>query len=204
MLLLLRIVAPSAQQELRHDSTPFDVCATTQSAIDAALQAHVRSCDFVVLSHRSFTSTGNGKLDGKKSRTVRESMVERYRQLHQLVMAKDARLLLLGDVQELPQRGSFCAASPPLASSCDVSLTITEARLMYERNAYEELVAAGEGKTFYLPLTRFFCDETSGKCGAYVPGTGTLAFHDQDHLMVEAALYLSPFLCDLLYEAGLR
>ena len=179
-----------------------NVCATINRAIDEALSEQMRSCDVAVLTHRSYAATGNGKLDAVKTPTVRASMIERYRSLQHVAIQKGARLLLLGDTPELPQRGTYCAASPALSSACNVPLATVRAHLWYEDQAYTQLVAEDDSNsTHYLKLSSLLCNGQT--CGAYVAGTTTLLAADQDHLTWEAALSIWPELCAFVADAGL-
>jgi len=175
-----------------------EICEAFTHAIDDALRDNLRACDIVALTHRSYASNGNGKLDRYKSDGVRGAQIEHYRHLQQLVASKDASLVLFGDVPELPKAGTRCSMNP---SSCENSVDEVRMQLQVERAAYEEL--AREDNTFYYPLSDLFCNEETETCGAFVPGTSTLMAGDQDHLLSEASLYLWPFLCAFIFDAGL-
>eukprot|EP00966_Prymnesium_polylepis_P197515 4577038-Prymnesium_polylepis.1 len=56
-----------------------------------------------------------------------------------------------------------------------------------------------------MKIAHLFCEPGSGakRCGAFVPGTSTLAFHDTGHLSSAGSLYLWPFLCDFFSSNGL-
>jgi hypothetical protein len=129
-------------------------------------------------------------------------MVAHLGRLQQLVEGSGASLLLFGDNHLLANRGSYCAARASLAAACDVSLATTRERLAVEHSVYERLVAEGN-RTHYLAISELLCDTRRGVCGAYVPGTTTLAMADADHLTVEASLYLWPFLCAFIDTRGL-
>ena len=74
-------------------------------------------------------------------------------------------------------------------------------RLRFEHAAYEQLVREDtSNSTHYLQLNDLFCD---GICGAYVSGTTTLVTSDRDHITWEAALFLWPYLCAFIADAGL-
>ena len=178
-----------------------NACAAINKAVDQALRDNLRSCDLLVLAQRSYASTGNGKLDMRKSPEVQRTQLARYLGLSQLAAEKGASLLLLGDLRELPKAGSQCSLSAALAASCEISVDKVQEQLQVETRTYEEL--AHNSNIFYFPTGDLFCDHERGNCGAFVPGTSTIVTQDKDHITVEAALYLWPFLCAFMLDSGL-
>jgi len=177
------------------------ICKDINDYMDDALRDNVRACDLVILMHRSYAHDDKGKLDANKRATARAAQLERYRGLQQLVTSKNAKLLLLGDVPELGTDGYRCAASSHLAATCEVTADQVRTNLQYERSAYEEL--AQVANTYYFPLSDLLCDDQTGKCGAYVPGTSTLVAKDRDHMLPETSLYLWPYICAFISDSGL-
>mmetsp|Transcript_166514 Transcript_166514/g.404633 ORF Transcript_166514/g.404633 Transcript_166514/m.404633 type:complete len:133 (+) Transcript_166514:1-399(+) len=52
---------------------------------------------------------------------------------------------------------------------------------------------------FFFDILPLFCSGET--CGAFIPGTGTLAYHDGNHLSDAGSFYLWPYLCTALARA---
>ena len=174
-------------------------CSILNAQVDETLNSQLRGCDIVVLHQHSYR-LNDGKLQGPERKVA--SVVARYRHLQAMVRAKGAQLVLLGDTLQLPEEGWRCAANAAMARSCELTTGQAHAQLERERSVYTDLARDDPG-THYFALDELMCDAGSGTCGAFVPGTSTLAYSDKDHLTIAGALYLWPFICAFLTDNGL-
>ena len=189
------------------------VCKTFNEQIDAALEAHLQPCDVVVLNHRSFSQGAEGDHDGQlvfdrdggnSPGGGRDTVYARIRDLQRRVQLKGAKLVLLGDVAQLPRQPAICATSIGALAQCELSRATVLEQTQVERAFYTALAQVHDS-TYYFPLDGFFCDEArpNRECGAVVPGTTTIAYLDNNHLGTAGTAYLWPFLCDFFTTNGL-
>ena len=61
------------------------------------------------------------------------------------------------------------------------------------------------GNVHFYSMQAAFCTSTDahGRCGAVVPGTTTMAYHDNTHMTRGGATYLAPYLCSAFHGFGL-
>lgn len=189
------------------------VCKTFNEQIDAALEAYLQPCDVVVLHQRSFSQGAEGDHDGKlvfdndggeSPHGGRATVYARIRDLQRRVQLKGAKLVLLGDVAQLPTQPSICATSVGALARCELSRATVLVQTQVERTFYASLAEANNS-TYHLPLDGYFCDEhrANRECGVVVPGTHTIAYLDNNHLGTAGTAYLWPFLCDFFTANGL-
>lgn len=169
-------------------------CAWWNHAVRKALEDQIKPNDIVAVCHkRTKLSLGN--------------QVEFLRDIQKFVTSRGAKLLLIGDVPQLPDRSLHCIPStfaPNRARHCEISSdTVAKDDVSHARESavYREL--AREKSTFFFDTFPLLCDPNSHVCGAFVPGTSTLAFIDDDHLTSAGSFYLWPYLCSFLRENGL-
>ena len=132
-------------------------------------------------------------------------VVAELAQLAWHVSSQNASLLLMGDVPMLLARGDECAPPLPALNSvlgswgCRLPCTVGRDADFYARvamwNAELAAVAAAVPRTHFLDLHSRMCDEESGLCGPYIPGTTLLGWADRDHLTSEASFSLWPDFC---------
>ena len=139
------------------------------------------------------------------------------RSIAQLAQRKGVKLLLVGDVPYLKDRGENCLTSQTVAN-CDTprgeSVWYYWPANRREPNAvalhqavdamHTQVAAEYPSTVTYLPVSWFYdklCTATS--CGAVVPGTSTLAYLDANHLSTAGSLYLAPFMNCYLSDQGL-
>ena len=186
------------QEEGRDGGAAERACRAFNAEADASFERELRPCDVVAVhnSHFKYTRSqyGASEIAG---------MVERLRQLHTLVARKGAKLLLLGDAPGIVRSPQGCAASAAVAATCGRTRQVVSTQFARERDMYTALVAENPTTTFYLPLWELFCDPHNGYCGAFVPGTTTVAYADEDHLGNAGSTYVWPFLCAFMQDHGL-
>merc|ERR1712070_671112 len=168
-------------EEGRQNMHKGQICVAFNQAILRALEEQLQPCD-VVLIHQ---------ISGK----MVLPQLEYLQQLQQMVIGKGASLVLLGDTVTMPRAGKYCINVPQV---CEVRQKLQAARK--EEQVYSQL-AQVDG-TYYLPLYDLMC-AADGTCGAFVPGTTTLAYWDYSHVTLAAALYVWPFICTFFRENGL-
>lgn len=175
-----------------------DACRYFNDEVDAQLQAQLKPCDVVVIHHREWTPARTMKMQGDAD--VRASMIERLRGLQRTVNARGAKLVLLGDVPTIPALGKRCAMSSAAEAECEISWSEVQATQHAGEYEVYEMLAQTPG-TYYLRLDSLMC--AGGLCDAFIPGTSTFAYGDDNHLTTEASIYLWPWLCAFFQDSGL-
>jgi hypothetical protein len=180
-----------------HGGVLIQPCMTHNHIVNDVFRRHLQACDIVIVHQHSYARNGwGGKLQGAN---VAAAQKEYYRELQALVQSRDARLVLIGDIGELPQRGPHCAQSEWLEEECEMDLHEVEQQVSLEKQIYSELAQASG--TYYFPLHQLMCQ--NNRCGAFIPNSDTLLYGDSDHMTTEASLYLWPFLCAFFQDNGL-
>ena len=168
-----------------------DSCITYNQQIDVVLSSNARACDVIVIHHMN------------RARTA--TQINEYRQrlqgLATLAESKGAQLVLMGDVPRLRDGRNAAMCVGGSASACLTSRAEVEAQHQAEKDLYLSLVASNPNTVRYLQLWDKLCD--NNQCGAYVPGTTTLAYADNDHLSNAGATYFYPFMCAWFLDNGL-
>mmetsp|Transcript_120765 Transcript_120765/g.352722 ORF Transcript_120765/g.352722 Transcript_120765/m.352722 type:complete len:751 (+) Transcript_120765:65-2317(+) len=116
--------------------------------------------------------------------------------LQKTLSARGAKFLILGYVPSPPAYATTCVPStwePDAPLKCEVPLQ------QYSR----QHISDGAHRKFqdapFFDPSHLFCDDKT--CGAFIPGTKTLAFWDgEGHVTLEGVLYAEPFLCHALDE----
>jgi len=179
------------------DGVYIGPCKIYNEEIDAQLRQHLKPCDMVVIHHRAWQSQGGMKMQG--SPEVHASQVNRLRSLQHLVTSRGAKLVLIGDVGTIPGRGSRCALSSAAEAACEISWSEVVEQNQREHAVYTELAKTPD--TYYFKMDHLLCAD--GMCDAFIPGTSTFAYSDDNHVSTEGAIYLWPFLCAFFEESGL-
>lgn len=164
------------------------LCKAFNNAIFDVLREQLQPCDIVVIHQE------------RRKFDVNPSLVASHmRAIQNVVHAKGAKLVFIGDGLRLPARGSYCI-TPALRSRCTITFDPTSYSF-HDETAYATL-AQSDG-TYFFPIVSLFCDVAQHSCGAQIPGTDTLAYYDDQHLSSAGALYLWPYLCSFLSDSGL-
>ena len=160
-----------------------DICVAWNLAVFRAFEQQVRPCDIVVYHQ-----------ERKKLRIGYQPPF--LVRLQTLVTGLGASFVIIGDTVKLPQRGTYCIPSayrPDAAAACSqpldrvnhptqADLNDGHVTLITEEEQYTTL-AQSDG-TYFFSIYNLMCDTTQQKCGAFVPGTSTLAYFDRQHLPV--------------------
>jgi hypothetical protein len=174
-------------------------CNVFNRAVDAALEQHLQPCDVVIIHHRAWEQFG-AATRGKMGTQV-EQQKQRLLGLQQRVDAKGAKLVLLGDVPVIGEKAHICAASTVLERRCEIEWAAVQEQHAREKAVYTQL--AQHPSTTYIPLDHLMCGDNGRACDAFIPGTGTFAYSDDNHLTPEGSIYLWPFLCAAFEENNL-
>jgi len=125
------------------------------------------------------------------------------RTLHDMVSARGASLLVLGDVPHLRARGLWCVPtllSPNASRRCDRPKQQVMQLMAPWRNMLSDL-AKQHRDIYFFDYLDLFCDDNT--CGAMIPGTRTLGFFDTSHLTEAGSHYLWPYIRSFLKRSGL-
>eukprot|EP00966_Prymnesium_polylepis_P287048 6630349-Prymnesium_polylepis.1 len=183
-----------------------DFCLAYNHGVLEAFKSHLQPCDVVVITYEQTKySLGFG-------------IIPYFEETQRLVKSKGAKLVIIGDTAGLPERGSYCINSPvqPYASErCDFRWGDRGQSDIQDEPHLNRL--ALDNSTFFFPVRQLLCESpnylgnapdpsqrsSDDRCGAYVPGTSTLAIFDRHHLTIAGALYLWPYLCSMFESNGL-
>lgn len=126
-------------------------------------------------------------------------------ELYNISLARNASILLFDDRPPLPVNGWECLPTvfrPSPFNKCQVSLQDLPKLYPKHIQMREIMITLAQlPGIFFFSYLRLLCDDTM--CGAFIPGTTTLAFYDNQHLTEAASLYLYPFICHYLGTHGL-
>jgi hypothetical protein len=118
-----------------------------------------------------------------------------------MLQARGAKLLLFGDTFSLEEGPSRCYGSSAWRCQRSYGVSYEYDGLGYglsARRANAAALAAELPSTVYfLSLGYLFCTSAtaSGVCGAQVPGTTVVGYHDTEHLKLVGSVYMWPHLC---------
>lgn len=115
--------------------------------------------------------------------------------LHTRVSARGGKMMMFGFSPVLENRGTSCIPTyfePEAPSKCEKPLQTSR---MNAKGVMQAL-ATLPPRIVFFDHHDLFCDNRV--CGAFVPGTKTLAFADTSHFTAAAQRYLAPYLCDFL------
>lgn len=173
----------------------------------------LRPGDIVAMSYGTWRFTPIPEAAGRSgSLSYVEKYISTLQGWHELANSRNASLLVLGDQTPLRMPGVACAPdkiSPGLRSSatlarsnlCGRSAHWSELYGKHLRNELRKLEEIWPRRAHFFDPRGLFCGKDT--CGAVVPGTRTLASGDEEHLTIEAAFYMWPFLCSFLQDRGL-
>ena len=133
-----------------------------------------------------------------------------------LVMARNAHLLLVGDWPTMVEAGRDCTERRKV-DNCVTSLVdsedgrVTQSRYTFpvktQREVHNQVVAKltalasrPAGRTHFLDFFGLFCWGT--ECSARIPGTSTIGYYDWDHISQQGASYLAPFIACFMESEG--
>jgi hypothetical protein len=178
-------------------SDQVPLCRSYIDSATRAMEQNLQPCDIVVVHHQraKWGLVGSARY---------HAQMEFLRNVQLMVQGKGAKLVIIGDVMGLPAEADYCIPSemsPDAGDRCKVQTTPQEVDALADHVSGREL--AQEEGTFFMPIVSHFCDEDLTSCGAIIPGTETMAYHDDEHLSTAGALYLWPFLCDFFSSNGL-
>ena len=170
------------------------LCQAYNEAVFEALQNQLQPCDVVVVHNHREKFYGFGLINALTA-------------LQNVVKAKGASLVILGDTPTLPARGTYCIDSPTSPDASERCAYVWDApdspmlgdKQSDESSAVAYNLLAQDESTYFFDMRSLLCTD-DGHCGATVPGTSTLAFFDDHHITTAAAMYLWPFLCSM-FEA---
>jgi hypothetical protein len=134
--------------------------------------------------------------------------VDHVHALHNLTRARGASLIVFQDVHQIARPGPDCwptLFNPGNPQSCEVKENSWKYSQALE-NAMAPLASQLPG-LFYVDAQTMnspLCDDRTHRCGAFVPGTGILAYYDDNHLTDAGSQYLGPFWCEFFARQGLN
>ena len=147
----------------------------TCRAVFEALQNQLQPCDVVVVHNHREKFYGFGLINALTA-------------LQNVVKAKGASLVILGDTPTLPARGTYCIDSPTSPDASERCAYVWDApdspmlgdKQSDESSAVAYNLLAQDESTYFFDTRSLLCTD-DGHCGATVPGTSTLAFFDDHH-----------------------
>ena len=195
------IASTFSTDEERRERFMHDICRAWNQAVVQNLEQTLRPCDVVVVHQE------RGKMNA--------FMVDKYTSLQAQVTRLGATMVFIGDSPKLPERAAYCvpsAFSSNAAARCEQAIdavnhpTVGQQHNGWVTRTYEEQalssLAQADG-TLFMSIYELMCDSTSQTCGAFIPGTQTLAYFDKQHLTSAGAFYLWPFICSFFRSNGL-
>ena len=164
-------------------SATSGVCLDVRNRMRQRLEANVLAGDVVFVSH-----VGYKYYDAQSQQLQRDLLQDLYMNV---LRPRGAKLVIMGDPPRLPMHAVRCLYNP---SNCYASTT------NIDQNQQLASLATNQAGILYLEIHGLFCD--SSNCYGQVPGTSTWAFFDNSHLTLAGGLYLWPYICSWLEQAG--
>lgn len=138
--------------------------------------------------------------------------------LQETVVHRGGSLVLFGFTPILPSPGVSCmptyldpsaplrcqvlrsSGSKDMKNLKDKSVQVCTERAEHVVEMYTNLTKS-KSRTHFFNHHDLFCD--AHECGAFVPGSRTLAFYDTSHLTEAGSHYLAPYVCDFFHSHNL-
>lgn len=131
-------------------------------------------------------------------RSVYENTAADLDKLVNATVPRGANVLLVGEIGNLQKPAPMCV---PTYYNRRASQDCEEKKEKRVQNGQQitELLrqTAKRPGVFLFDALPYFCDDQT--CGAFIPGTTSLAYYDQSHLSRVAKQYITPFLRDFIH-----
>lgn len=163
----------------------YSVAVAFRDHVTQTLNANVQAGDVV-----AFNTIHNNHL--------RPEAITFYRSwLLPMLQSRGAKLLLFGDTFSLERGASQCYGSSAWFCERSYNVAYDYEGLSARRANAAALAAELPSTVYFLSLGYLFCTSAtaSGVCGAQVPGTTVVGYHDSKHLKLVGSVYMWPHMC---------